>query len=266
MEYAAVKAILVQIDSYCFQIKITRIFALHIYKNWSLIHLTNPKKGYPLPHKIKPTIILFGDSDHNFCYFIDLSLKKVIHNRMKETNFDTPIALKNPVQLIVISPAFENTGKIPDKYTDFGGNITPPLNIRNLPENTISLALILEDEDAGELQRDHWVVWNIPPSGVIPEGHLEGIVGMNCFNHHCYQGPGIFHRPHHYTFKVYALDTLLRMQRISGRAHIEHAMKNHIIGYGKITGTYKSVNKPAESANKKKDCLTKSSSGNYLFN
>ena len=46
------------------------------------------------------------------------------------------------------SNAFENNGVIPKKYGYKHGNTSPPLTISDIPENTQSLALIMDDPDA----------------------------------------------------------------------------------------------------------------------
>ena len=64
------------------------------------------------------------------------------------------------------SEAFENGGVIPKKYGYKHGNTSPPLKINEIPENTISLTLIMDDPDAmGAVGKVwvHWVVWNIEP-------------------------------------------------------------------------------------------------------
>ena len=66
------------------------------------------------------------------------------------------------------SPAFENNGKIPAEYTCDGEDVNPELIIEDVPENSKSLALIMDDSDVPKHIRPdglwiHWVVWNIPP-------------------------------------------------------------------------------------------------------
>ena len=65
------------------------------------------------------------------------------------------------------SEAFVNGGVIPRKYGYKNGNQSPPLKISGIPENTSSLALIMDDPDAmGAVGKVwvHWVLWNINPN------------------------------------------------------------------------------------------------------
>jgi Raf kinase inhibitor-like YbhB/YbcL family protein len=67
-------------------------------------------------------------------------------------------------QLKITSPAFENKGFIPSKYTCDGEDANPALKIEGINEGTQSLALIVDDPDASMGTWDHWIVWNIPPT------------------------------------------------------------------------------------------------------
>lgn len=50
--------------------------------------------------------------------------------------------------LTIKSSAFKNNELIPSKYSCDGVNINPEITIDNLPSNTESLALIVDDPDA----------------------------------------------------------------------------------------------------------------------
>src|SRR5687767_11405784 len=112
--------------------------------------------------------------------------------------------------LAVKSPAFNNNDRIPAKYTCNGLNVNPELNLENIPPETKTLALIVDDSDAPGGSYAHWVVWNIPPGEIISENTTPGTEGENNNHDTRYFGPcpppG---RLHHYHFRVYALDTKL---------------------------------------------------------
>jgi len=142
-------------------------------------------------------------------------------------------------KLIIMSPAFENNGFIPSKYTCDGEDINPALNIEGIPEGTQSLVLIVNDPDAPMGTWDHWIVWNIPPTEKIEENSVPGTEGLNDFRKHSYGGPCPPSGTHRYFFKVYALDTKPVLNPNSRKKDVEKAMKDHILAQGEIIGRYK---------------------------
>lgn len=101
-----------------------------------------------------------------------------------------------------------------------GGNRSPALNWRDVPQGTRSFALTLYDPDAPTGSGWwHWVVVDIPASardvpagagspgaGKLPAGAVQI---RNDFGAAAYGGPcpPRGDRPHHYTFTIYALKT-----------------------------------------------------------
>ena len=141
----------------------------------------------------------------------------------------------------IISSAFEDKQMIPPKYTCDGENINPPLQISNIPTETQSLALIVDDPDAPSGDWIHWLVWNINPAIKLitedksPQGAIQG---TNDFNKQNYGGPCPPSGIHHYQFKIYALDTLLNLPSSSRKKDLEKAMENHILDKTLIVGLY----------------------------
>jgi Raf kinase inhibitor-like YbhB/YbcL family protein len=143
-------------------------------------------------------------------------------------------------ELQITSPAFEPNQNIPGDYTCVYENSNPPLSIDGIPEGTKSLALILDDPDAPSGTFDHWIVWNIPPSqNKIAEHTTLGVEGLNSDQQHGYTGPcpppG---KPHHYNFRVFALDTMLGLGANSNKKDLERAIKGHVIAEGKLVGLF----------------------------
>lgn len=138
------------------------------------------------------------------------------------------------------SPAFQNEGLIPSKYTCDGDNISPALIISDIPNNAKSLALIMDDPDAPMGTFVHWVVWNIPADKKeIKEGETGGFKeGMNDFGRIGYGGPCPPSGTHRYFFKLYALDTKLNLNDDVTKADLEKAMGDHIIAQARLMGTY----------------------------
>ena len=145
---------------------------------------------------------------------------------------------ENNSGLRVRSVAFSHGGHIPPKYTCEGENVNPPLEIGGLPENTKSLALLVEDPDARKEDFAHWVVWNIPPNEAIAENSRPGISGRNSFGNTGYGGPCPPSGSHRYFFKVFALDTDLDIQAGSDKETLEEAMKNHVLASGELMAHY----------------------------
>lgn len=142
------------------------------------------------------------------------------------------------------SEAFENGSIIPKKYGYKHGNVSPPLKIINVPENTISLVLIMDDPDAmGAVGKIwvHWVLWNIDPKTTtlkensIPSNSIEGETD---FGEIGYGGPAPPDKEHTYIFKLYALNQKLEISKGSTKQQIEEAMTNHIITKTILKGRY----------------------------
>ncbi|HEX8038175.1 MAG TPA: YbhB/YbcL family Raf kinase inhibitor-like protein [Chryseosolibacter sp.] len=141
--------------------------------------------------------------------------------------------------LTVSSTAFSHGGLIPPEHTCDGAGKNPPLDIEGIPGAAKSLVLIIDDPDAPNGTFDHWIVWNIPPQRSIQAGSAPGEVGRNSMGQNRYTGPCPPTGTHRYFFKVYALDTQLKLDKSADKAKVEHAMKNHILAYGELMGNYK---------------------------
>jgi hypothetical protein len=144
--------------------------------------------------------------------------------------------------LKISSPAFENNGEIPKKYTCDGVNVNPSLKIEHVPSNAKSLALVFDDMDAPRGTYVHWILWNIDSNikeikeNSVPEGAVQG---MNDFKKRNYGGPCPPRRAHKYVFKIYALDIFFNLNPNSTKTDLEKAMEGHIISRAQLTGVYK---------------------------
>jgi hypothetical protein len=147
-------------------------------------------------------------------------------------------------QMRLTSPVFNNKENIPEQYTCKGQNISPPLNILGVPENTKSLALIMHDPDAVNGDFVHWLVWDIPANtetiaaNSVPIGAMQGVNGMG---NNSYFGPcpPAGTGTHRYMFELYALDTTLGLDSNSSREQLESALKDHILDKYTLTGLVK---------------------------
>ena len=140
--------------------------------------------------------------------------------------------------LPVQSPAFNHNGYIPVQYTCDGDNINPPLEVSEIPDETKSLALIVEDPDAPDGVFDHWLIWNLPPDKAIAEKTIEGTTGINGFGQTGYGGPCPPDDVHRYFFKFYALDTELGLAPGENKTSLLEAMRGHILASGVLIGRY----------------------------
>lgn len=150
------------------------------------------------------------------------------------------------------SPAFEESGKIPSRYTCDGERfLSPPLSIADVPEGVISLALIVDDPDVPMVIRQdgnftHWIIFNIPPqTSDLSEGSNIGILGSNTRGEPRYTGPcpPPEYEPatHRYFFRLFALDAVLKLEEGCTKEDLEFAMKEHVIATAELMGVYKRV-------------------------
>lgn len=140
------------------------------------------------------------------------------------------------------SDAFENGQAIPTQYSCDGAGETPTLHWGDPPAGTKSFALVIDDPDAPSGTFRHWGVFDIPASArSIGGGHKLGTEVTNDFGKAGYGGPcpPKGHGPHHYHFKLFALDIdKLGLSPSSKVADVEKAARPRAIGKGELVGTY----------------------------
>jgi len=144
-------------------------------------------------------------------------------------------------QMKITSQAFNNGGKIPDKYTLYGDSIIPPLHLEEVPEKARSLALVVEDPDAPKGTFNHWILFNVDPrTRDIKENCVPVMAtqGRNDFGEVEYDGPKPPSGEHRYFFKAYALDAMLPLTRGVQRQDLEREMKEHILDSATLMGKY----------------------------
>ncbi|MDO8504451.1 MAG: YbhB/YbcL family Raf kinase inhibitor-like protein [Candidatus Liptonbacteria bacterium] len=141
------------------------------------------------------------------------------------------------------SPAFGDSGRINDKYTCAGQNLNPELKFLNTPEETKSFALIVDDPDASRgITFNHWLIWNIPAgTKVIPEGRSpeRAVQGKNDGGGYGYMGPcPPVGKPHHYRFKLYALNDMLSINKDASLSELENEIKLHLLAEAQLVGIF----------------------------
>jgi Raf kinase inhibitor-like YbhB/YbcL family protein len=149
--------------------------------------------------------------------------------------------------LTLSSPSFTNGQPIPQKFTCQGENISPSLSWSGIPATARSLALVTEDPDASSSPFIHWVIYNISPTlGGLPEkvppgAQVDGIgtQGSPSFGAPGYGGPcPPSGNPHHYYFRLYALDLDPSLPDGLHAAELQQRMTGHILAQAELMGTY----------------------------
>ena len=154
--------------------------------------------------------------------------------------------------LRISSPAFGDGGTIPDRYTQDGEALFPPLEWEGLPQGTQSLALIVEDADA-PFPRPlvHAVLHSVPATlSGIQEGGLGmkqvrasplGFqVGRNSMARSGWMAPSPVpgHGPHRYAFQLFAVDTIPSFSSPPGRGQLLRALKGNLLAATRVIGVY----------------------------
>lgn len=140
----------------------------------------------------------------------------------------------------ISSTVFAAGASIPSKYTCDAEDVSPPLSWVGAPEGTQSFVLIMDDPDAGSAGWVHWVVFNISVTvhGVDEGQEPEGMAGKNSWGRAGWGGPCPPSGTHHYSFRIYALDTMLGLAQGATKKDIETAMNGHVLGEAELIGLY----------------------------
>jgi Raf kinase inhibitor-like YbhB/YbcL family protein len=143
------------------------------------------------------------------------------------------------------SPAFDDGGKIPDKFAKDGRNVSPPLIWSGAPPGTRAFVLIVEDPDAPNGTFRHWAVYDIPGDwqGIDEGKDLSGFgLGVNDFGNRGYDGPQPppGHGTHHYHFRLAAIgeDHLSGIADDASVATVWDKAQPHLIEQTELVGTY----------------------------
>jgi Raf kinase inhibitor-like YbhB/YbcL family protein len=155
-----------------------------------------------------------------------------------------------PQTITLESPAFEDEGPIPPRFTADGDKISPPLIWRNIPPSASTLVLIVEDPDAPSVEPlVHLIAWNLPPDlGGFSEGSFKSpdhdgnvaSLGRNSYLKAAYlpPDPPTGHGPHCYVFQIFAVAGELELTGHPGRKEVVSAMEGRVVAKGVLVGTY----------------------------
>ncbi|MGE5409735.1 MAG: YbhB/YbcL family Raf kinase inhibitor-like protein [Clostridiales bacterium] len=145
------------------------------------------------------------------------------------------------------SPAFKNGEPIPAKYTCDGENISPALYWDKPSDKIKNFCLIVEDPDAPGGDFVHCIIIDIPgklnslQENVTNQKNLpDGAeMGTNDARRIGYFGPcpPSGGAPRYY-FRIYGIDTILKMDAGATKNEVLKAMKGHIVAQGELMGKY----------------------------
>ena len=146
-------------------------------------------------------------------------------------------------ELTLSSPDFEDGNRLPDFTGYVNDNENPTLEIGGIPDDTVSLVLVMDDPDAQPVAGhtwDHWLAWDIDPIDEIPRGASPGTEGYNDYVERGYGGPSPPDGEHDYRFKLLALDDTLDMPAETRKQRLGSAiaMGPDVLATTQIVGTY----------------------------
>jgi Raf kinase inhibitor-like YbhB/YbcL family protein len=160
----------------------------------------------------------------------------------QQQNGDSAMEKATLARLSLTSSAFQHGQPIPVQYTCDGGDQVPALSWGEPPPGAKSFALVIDDPDAPSGTFRHWGVYDIPASArSLGGGQHPGTEVTNDFGKPGYGGPcpPKGHGPHHYHFKLFALDTdKLGLPTGARVADVESAARRHAIAGGELIGIY----------------------------
>jgi len=135
----------------------------------------------------------------------------------------------------LISSDFQEGNEIPKKFGYKHENEQPNVEFNSIPDETKTLAIIMDDPDAMKAVGKVWVHWLTYHDVADSNSKIEG---KTDFGEIGYGGPAPPDGRHTYIFKGYALDTSLNLTEGYSKQELEDAMKGHIIAEAKLTGTF----------------------------
>jgi Raf kinase inhibitor-like YbhB/YbcL family protein len=152
--------------------------------------------------------------------------------------------------VVVTCPVQRADGSLPDRYSAYYDNVSPPLQWTGAPD-VKAWAVVVEDPDAPqEAPFVHWIVWNIQgelrampegvgadPRPVTPQGAVQG---RNSHDSHGWFGPRppAGHGVHRYYFQVFALDDRIEMGPETRLPELLNALKARTLAQGEMMATY----------------------------
>ena len=144
------------------------------------------------------------------------------------------------------STAFTDGESIPREFTCSGTGESPPLQWSEPPAGTQGFALMVEDPDAPDRVFGHWGVYDIPANarqlntGAAQSDRSGLKQTSNDFGESGYGPPcpPKGDKPHHYHFRLIALDVAELPAAHSAVRDIQGKSGGHMLGSADLTGLY----------------------------
>ncbi|MFW5637683.1 MAG: YbhB/YbcL family Raf kinase inhibitor-like protein [Methanoculleus sp.] len=140
------------------------------------------------------------------------------------------------------------SAEFPSWNTCDGPDISPEVRIRRLAPEVRSMAIFALNPYEPGCSFTTWIIWNLDPSPVVPEGipqqgvvtaPVDAVQGVNDYGTLGWRGPcppgGETHR---YYFKVYGLDAMLTLPAGAGKQDLIDAMRGHVLQFGRTVAFY----------------------------
>ncbi|MDD3934617.1 YbhB/YbcL family Raf kinase inhibitor-like protein [Methanoculleus sp. UBA303] len=138
--------------------------------------------------------------------------------------------------------------ELPIWNTCDGPDLSPELRVRGFTPETQSVAVFALNPFEPGCSFTTWLIWNLPPAPVIPEGippqgvvtaPVDAVQGTNDYGTLGWRGPcppegGT----HQCLFKVYGLDAMLDLPAGAGKHDLIDAMRGHVLGFGETIAIY----------------------------
>ena len=150
-------------------------------------------------------------------------------------------------QIEFYSPAFDNDDLIPDKFTCYGENVSPPLRWSDVPPNSRSIAIVMDDTYLSANLIRHWSIYNVPvatrslgPGFSTQQVNEKSFLQVkNDFELYDYSGPcPPSGEEHEYVFFIYALSQPLEILSGPGTTQLTEAMRGYVVATGSFSGRY----------------------------
>lgn len=175
---------------------------------------------------------------------------------------DYQLAQQFDLSIELTSTEFNERKRIPKKYGCEQEDVSPPIAWTDVPEGTVSLALLVDSDQFPGPRSVHWVLWGIPPDArELPEAVANGPEaptigpmarqGTNDDQKTGWSGPCpepvIFRTTSEghpqgdtlvkrYSFSLFALDTDIDLGPEAKKEDLLHAIDGHILAGGQLIG------------------------------